>query len=57
MTKIDELLDELAYEQMQKEIDFEYDIMMTALMNEYHMKMYEANSYDMDAEHYGMEIV
>ena len=55
MNEINSVLNQIADNEIEAKNEFEYEQMMDTLMEEYLHQMAAANSYDMDAENYGME--
>jgi hypothetical protein len=55
MDKINQILDSLAVDEIFVETEQQYEEFMDTLFAEYDMQMYAANSYDLDAYHFGIE--
>jgi hypothetical protein len=55
MNEINQILDSLAVDEIFVETEQQYEEFMDTLFAEYDMQMYAANSYDLDAYHFGIE--
>ena len=55
MDKINQILDDLAVDEIFVETEQQYEQFMDTLFAEYDMQMYAANSHDLDAYHFGIE--